>query len=217
MLKILCLSLVLCSAQFLFGQTKEIFLDPNFQSLAKDHKILAILPFKATISLRPKQMEKMSAEEFRKLQVDQGLAVQGALQTYFLKQKSNKNISVDFQELGKTNALLEKSGIDEENIGKFTPEELSQLLEVDGVIGGTISTSKPMSDGASLAMGLLVGFYGSTNSGKCSISITDGKTGKLLWKYDKTLSRSLGSDLNTIINAMMRKASRKFPYNNIKK
>jgi hypothetical protein len=71
-----------------------------------------------------------------------------------------------------------------------------------------------MSDGASLAMGVLVGFYGATNSGKCNININDGKTGDLLWKYEKTLSRSLGSDTNTIINAMMRKASRKLPYIN---
>jgi hypothetical protein len=69
-----------------------------------------------------------------------------------------------------------------------------------------------MSEGASVALGLLIGFYGPTNSGKCTINITDGATSELLWKYEKTLSRSLGSDTNTVINAMMRKASRQFPY-----
>lgn len=69
-----------------------------------------------------------------------------------------------------------------------------------------------MSDGASLALGLVVGFYGRTNSGKCTINAFDGKSGELLWKYEKTLSRSLGSSTSQVINAMMRKAARKFPF-----
>lgn len=95
---------------------------------------------------------------------------------------------------------------------KFTPKELAEVLEVDGIISGILSSDKPMSEGASAALGILVGIYGPTNSGKCTININDASTGDLLWKYEKTLSRSLGSDTNTIINTMMRKASRQLPY-----
>jgi len=31
-----------------FAQTREIYTNPNFKNLAKDHKVLAILPFKTT-------------------------------------------------------------------------------------------------------------------------------------------------------------------------
>ena len=86
------------------------------------------------------------------------------------------------------------------------------MLGVDGIMNGILSTEKPMSDGASVTLALLVGFGGATNSGKCTINTYDGKTGELLWKYEKVLSRSLGSSTNQVINTMMRKASHKFPY-----
>ncbi len=197
-----------------YGQTKEIYVNPDFKSMTADHKVLAILPFKAIVNLRPKQMERMTPEQFSQLQKDEGLAVQSALQTYFLKRKAQHDFKVSFQDLGTTNALLMRNNINLEDINKYTPAELAELLEVDGLITGTLASDKPMSDGASLAMGLLVGFYGPTNSGKCTININDGKSGVLLWKYEKTLSRSLGSDTNTIINTMMRKASRQLPYIN---
>ncbi len=194
------------------AQTKAIYTNPEFGTLANNHKNLAILPFKTVIKLRPKQKAKYNDEQFEKLQKDEGLAVQSALESYFLKKKTRKGYTVDFQSTSKTNALLRKNDIDGINIAEYTARELSEILGVDAIISGTLNTNKPMSDGASLALGLLVGFYGATNSGKITININDANTDKLLWKYEKTLSRSLGSDTNTIINAMMRKASRKFPY-----
>ena len=95
-------------------------------------------------------------------------------------------------------------------------EEISGYLGVDGIISGSLYTDKPMSEGASVALGIMFGVYGPTNSGKCTINVHEGDRGELLWKYEKTLSRSLGSDINTVINTMMRKASRKFPYEDIK-
>jgi hypothetical protein len=195
-----------------FAQTREIYVNPNFNTLSANHQKLAILPFKAIIKLRPKQMEKMSADQFNQLQQDEGKAVQSAMQSYFLKRKEQHNFKITFLDLLTTNAVLAKNNIDATNIERFTPKELCELLEVDGIITGILSTDKPMSDGASLALGLLVGFYGPTNSGKCTININDGATSELLWKYEKTLSRSLGSDTNTVINTIMRKASRQLPY-----
>jgi hypothetical protein len=186
--------------------------NPAFNELAKNHNKLAVLPFKAIIKLRPKEMERMSPQQFEKLQRDEGIAVQNAMLTYFLKRKEKHDFKVTFQDLNTTNALLAKNNIDETNIDSFTPSELAGILQVDAIISGILMTDKPMSDGASLALGLLVGVYGPTNSGNCTININDGATGDLLWKYDKALSRSLGSDTNTLINTIMRKASRQLPY-----
>lgn len=194
------------------AQTKEIYVNPAFNNLARDHKIVAILPFKAIVKLRPREMQRMTQEQHQKLQKDEGMAVQSALHTYFLKRKSQHDIKVDFLDLNTTNAILTRNLIDEENIADYTPKELAEILDVDAVITGLLSSDKPMSDGASMAMGLLIGVYGPTNSGKCTININDRESGTLLWKYEKTLSRSLGSDTNTIVNAMMRKASRQLPY-----
>jgi hypothetical protein len=198
------------------AQNREIYTNPAFATLAKEHKTLAILPFQATIGLRPNQMKAMTPERMKEMEKNEGLAVQSALQTYFLKEQGKDDFTVSFQDANTTNALLLKNNITAENIKTFTPAELSKVLGVDGVIMGTFTTDKPMSDGASLALGLAVGFYGATNSGKTSINIYDGTTGDLLWKYEKSLARGLGSDTGTIITTIMRKASRQFPYSKLK-
>ena len=195
-----------------YAQTREIYVNPQFNELARDHRKLAILPFKTIIKLRPKQMEQMSPEQLAQLQKDEGLAVQSALHTYFLKRQGQHNLKVSFQDINTTNAQLAKHHIDQQELEKLTPKELADILDVDGIITGILSTDKPMSEGASAALGILVGIYGPTNSGKCTININDAATGDLLWKYEKTLSRSLGSDTNTVINTIMRKASRQLPY-----
>lgn len=208
-LLILFVILITASA---YAQTREIYVNEEFAALAKDHQILAILPFKTIIKLRPKQMEKMSPEQFKQLQKDEGLAVQSAVHSYLLKRKDQHNLKVKFLDISTTNAMLSRNNVTQENIDSYTPKELAQMLEVDAVISGVLSSDKPMSEGASAALGVLVGVYGPTNSGKCTININDAATGDLMWKYEKTLSRSLGSDTNTIINTMMRKASRQLPY-----
>lgn len=204
--------LLIAISYFSLAQTREIYVNPEFAEQARDHKTIAILPFDAIVKLRPKQMEKLSEEQYAQLLRDEGIAVQSALHSYFLKRKAQHGMQVSFQDLRTTNAQLAKHNVNIDEIEKYTAAELAKMLEVDAVITGMLSTDKPMSDGASVAMGVLVGIYGPTNSGKCTININDGTTGDLLWKYEKTLSRSLGSDTNTIINTIMRKASRKLPY-----
>lgn len=195
-----------------YTQTREIYVHAEFQKLTREHKQLAILPFKAVVKLRPKQMESLSQEQFETMQRNEGLAVQSAMESYFLKRKENREMEVDIQSTTTTNALLSQNNISADNIEQFTPQQLAEILGVDAVIGGMLFTDKPMSEGASLALGVLVGFYGNTNTGKCTININNGADGTLLWKYEKTLARSLGSDTSTIINTMMRKASRQLPY-----
>ena len=206
----LCLMATLPMAE---AQTiRSIYTSPNFSQLTKDHKELAIIPFEAVVKLRPKQMKDMSAEDLARLEEQEGESVQSALYSYFLKRQSKNDYTVGFQDISRTNALLAKNGITYENMGEFTIEELAEMLEVDGVITGRITTDKPMSEGGAIALGLLTGISAPTNSGKIGVSIKDGATGELLWNYEKALARSMGSDNNQIINALMRKASRKFPY-----
>ncbi|MBN8826407.1 MULTISPECIES: hypothetical protein [unclassified Spirosoma] len=196
-----------------FAQTREIYTNPNFKNLAKDHKVLAILPFKTTLQLRPKEVEKNGGPAgVAALEKREGLGVQSAVHSYFLKRKESNDIFVDFQDPARTNALLERNAVTYETLASFTPEELAKILKVDGIVSGTFESTQPMSDGAAIAMTLAVGFGGATNTGKTTISINDGKTGELLWKYDKTLSRGFGSNTSSIITTIMRKASRQFPY-----
>lgn len=212
-MKVLTVFVLLLAVSAGFAQTREIYTNANFKTLAKNHKILAIMPIKTTLQLRPKEVEKNGGPAgVAVLEKREGLDVQSAIHSYFLKRKESNDLTVDVQDVARTNALLERNAVTYETMASFTPEELAKILNVDGIVSGTFQSTQPMSNGAAIAMSALVGFGGATNTGKTVISINDGKTGELLWKYDKTLSRGFGSNTGSIITTIMRKASRQFPY-----
>ena len=209
-----CAFLMVCFSST--AQYKEIYLDPAFTTLAKSHKVLAILPFQVSIGLRPGQAQRMSAERMAQIQKNEGRAIQSALQTYFLKERKKDGLTVTFQDINASNALLLQNNISPEDIQAYTPAQLAKILGVDGVVMGLFSTDKPVSEGAYVALNAVTGIYTNTNSGKTAISIYDGATGTLLWKYEKSLGRGLGSTTSEIIDAIMRKASKQFPYAKLK-
>ncbi|HEX8334806.1 MAG TPA: hypothetical protein VF622_19435 [Segetibacter sp.] len=71
---------------------------------------------------------------------------------------------------------------------------------------------KPTSNGAAIAVGVLSNIWLSTNNVKTTIKINDGKSGEILWKYDYQASGSVGRSVNTLVDALMKNASRNFPY-----
>ncbi|GGG34817.1 hypothetical protein GCM10011532_18170 [Christiangramia forsetii] len=188
----------------------NLYQHPEFDQKTADHKIIAIIPFDASVNLRPKQMKDMSPEQMTNLEKDEGLSIQSAMYSWFLKRKKRGDLKVDLQDPKRTNALLAKAEITD--IKLHTSEEIAQLLNVDAIISGTFETDKPMSDGASIALGLLVGFWGSTNTAVINMSVNDATEGELLWNYNKKVRGSLGSDNDALINTLMRKASRRLGY-----
>jgi hypothetical protein len=195
------------------GQSKAIFISPDFSALSSHEKTLAIIPFGVTLNLRPKDKANMTAEELKQQEQQSGLAIQNEMESYLLKKSEHSSYSVAFQDVEQTNRLLKAHGITLDSVSGMDPRQVSRVLGVDGVICGKMVSSHPLSTGAAVAVDVLVGFGGATNSGTCTIDIYDGPTGKLMWRYEKSLSRGLGSDAGTIIDRIMSKASRKFPYN----
>ncbi|APG60266.1 hypothetical protein [Christiangramia salexigens] len=188
----------------------NLYQHPQFETRTADHKIIAILPFEANVSLRPKQMKEISQEQLADLEKNEGLSVQSAMYSWFLKRKKRGDLLIDIQDVKRTNALLLQNNID--NLNAVTTEQLAQILGVDAVITGTFETDKPMSDGASVALGLLIGFWGSTNAATINMSVNNGTDGELLWNYNKRVAGSLGSNTDMLINKLMRKASRRLGY-----
>lgn len=191
----------------------SLYENPDFDSIAKNHKTIGILPFKATVKLRPKQMEKMTPEQFKRLEINEGKSIQTAMFSWFLRRKKRgKLTSIEVQDPNKTTALLKKQNITQDNLVDYTPEELAKILGVDAVISGTYDTNKPMSEGASVALGLLIGFWGTTNSAVVNMSVHNAADGVLLWNYNKQVRGSIGSSPDDLINRLMRKASRRLSY-----
>ena len=211
MKKILFLLAYVVSTNIL-AQT-NLYENPKLDAIAKNHQSIGIIPFKATVKLRPKQMAKMSPEQFKRLEISEGKSIQTAMYSWFLKRKKRgKLLSIEVQDPNKTMALLGKEGITQENLSNYTPEEIAKILGVDALISGTYNTNKPMSEGASVALGVLIGFWGTTNSATVNMSVHNASDGVLLWNYNKKVRGSIGSSPEDLINVLMRKASRRLSY-----
>lgn len=191
----------------------SLYENPDFDNIATSHKIIAMVPFKTQVKLRPKQMKDMTDEQLDRLEKSEGESIQSAMYSWFLKRKKRgKLLNLEIQDPRTTNAILLKKDISYENILEYTPAELAKLLEVDAIISGDFETDKPMSEGASVALGLLVGFWGSTNNAVINMSVHNAADGILLWNYNKKVRGSLGSSSEDLINVLMRKASRRLAY-----
>lgn len=191
----------------------NLYENPKFDSIAKNHRIIAMVPFKTQVTLRPNQMKDMDAEQLQKLEQSEGESIQVAMYSWFLKRKKRGQLlSLQVQDPRVTNALLLKKEIDYTNMATYTPQEIAEILEVDAVISGDYETDKPMSEGASVALGLLLGFWGNTNTALINMSVHNALDGELLWNYNKKVRGSLGSSPDDLINILMRKASRRLSY-----
>lgn len=194
---------------------KNIYTSEKFDELSKDHQKLAILPFYATLHLQDDK--KLSKEDYNKLAQREGYAVQSALETYFMKRKQHKKFGVSFQNIQVTNDILKDNGISMDNLDIYTTKQLSEMLGVDGIISGNLTLKALISEGVSTDLDIFESLFGDSGYGRIAIKIADGKTSKLLWKYEKEITRTSGKNTYEIITDMMKKAARKFPYDKEKK
>lgn len=210
--KKLALLLSLLGVAFVSAQ-KNIYESSRFDELTESHEVLAILPFLAQLKLE----QKVSSSEVRNLAQKEGYAVQDALETYFSKRKKRKKFNVEFQNIEDTNAILAQNNITYENIDVYTTKELSKILNVDGIISGNLDLNILLSKGVDTDFSLLDYFGGNSNYGRIGLKISDSNTGKLLWKYEKEITKKTGKNTSELIDRMMKLAAKKFPYDKEKK
>jgi hypothetical protein len=211
MKKVLISLLVLVVGMQFANAQKKIYESDSFEELSKDHKIIAILPFQTTLNLKSDD-NTYSKEQIKALEQQEGIAVQQALESYFLNRKRKKKLKIEFQDINTTNRLLKKAGITADNMDIYAPQEISKVLNVDAIISGTLNSRLVLSKDIDTSFDLITFLKGKSDYGKIILKLSDKKTGKLLWRYEKTINRKSGKNTRNIINKMMRIASRKFPY-----
>lgn len=201
-------SLFICLISAIYSCGPTIYKANNFEASRKKITTLAILPF--SVSIESKRLPKgTTIETLKESQQKTGYEIQSNAYTWFLQRQ--KDYTVTFQDADRTNSLLKKANISYDDIAVQDKAEICKILGVDGVISGKASLSRPMSEGAAVALGLLVGAWGATNKTTTSLTIHDG-AGSLLWKYDYAASGSVGSNAGSLTNALMRNMSKKFPF-----
>jgi|TARA_B110000977_G_C11074673_1_gene490713 hypothetical protein len=193
--------------QVALGQ-KNIYENKQFKNISASHQSIAILPFLASVNLAQELSNEMQLE----LEASEGYAVQEALETYFLKIEKRKKYRVDFQNIKDTNVFLKKREVGYNSLDIYSIKELGDILGVDAIISGTITLNVQLSRGDAKKFKLLDYVTGNAKYGRIGIKISDVKTGKLLWKYEKQIDRKTGKNTVDLIGSMMRQASRKFPY-----
>lgn len=187
---------------------KQTYKAPHFEDSISQHKIVAILPFRVTISY--KRMPKgFDAEGNKADEYKSGFNMQQGMFTYLLK-KSDK-YTVSFQDIERTNALLRKNGVIDK-VDELLPDSLCKILGVNAVIKSSYSYEKTGSEGGAIAKTILFGYGGSTGSSSLIMQIYNGSDGILLWRFYKEMNEESFSNANELMVRMMKKVARNFPY-----
>lgn len=196
----------------LFSCGPKIYKSASFSTALAKHKTVAILPAEVTMQLRPNQAKNVTPAQMEETQMKTGLDIQEKMYGWFLRRGDKFDYTVTFQDVTKTNAKLKEAGIAYKDLKNTDRAKLAGILGVDAIMQDRANMEKPMSEGAAIAVGLLAGAWGSTNKVETTINIHDGVSGDLLWKYDYQASGSVGSSTTRMVDALMKNATKKFPY-----
>jgi hypothetical protein len=209
-MKILFLFLLISSSHTLLKAqaSKEVYEAPNLKMEVAGHRTIAILPIKMTISY--KKMPKDFSLEGNKLEEQkQGLAMQSAMYTYLLKK--SKDYTVTCQDVENTNILLKNAGLFDK-LSETLKDSICKVLKVDAIITANYAYERTGSEAGAIAKTLLFGVGGGVASGLLTMTIYNGKDGTMLWRFTKEMSEGAFSSANEMVERMMRKVSRNYPY-----
>ena len=206
-LSLTCTTLIV---QAQWGESaKQIFESPKLKSEVAKHKLVAILPFSVKLTYR-KQPKNFSEEANHHQELKMSTSIQSSMYTFMLRR--SKDYSADFQDVEKTNILLRKAGM-LNKIDEFTKDEIAKVLGVDAVLGGRFEQEQTKSDVAAIATAVLLSGFGSkTGSASTFLTLNNGPDGELLWRFFKSMDDGIGTSTDDLVERMMRKVSRNFPY-----
>ena len=193
-------------AGFLLSGCAKIYYTPDSKTLANSHATIAIAPPIVSIAAT----KKVDGNAIIEQQKTESLNFQKEMYSWMLKRKMQGRVLVEIQDVETTNSKLKRAGYFDGT--PLSPVEICEVIGVDGLITSSYSLSKPMSEGAAVAIGLLVGVWGSTNAATVAISIHDFKSNKMIWNFNHKLSGSAFSTPAQLVDGLMRQASRKMPY-----
>ncbi|MFD0942098.1 hypothetical protein [Pedobacter boryungensis] len=197
------------AAKAQFEGSKQIFESPKLKTEIAQHKLVAILPFDTKISYK-KQPKNFSVEGNKEQEKTMSKSIQSSMYTFLLRK--GKDYSVEFQDVDKTNILLKKAGMTDK-LDEFTKDEVAKALGVDAVLGGRFETEQTKSEAGAIASAVLFGgFGGKTGTGTLTLTLNNANNGELLWRFFKTMDDGITTSTDDLVERMMRKVSRNFPY-----
>ena len=137
------------------------------------------------------------------------IQMQEGMYTYLLR-KSN-DYSVSFQDVSRTNALLKKAGIFD-NLDEVLADSICKVLGVDAVLKSTWTYEKTGSEAGAIISTLAFGVAKGVASGSLVLQLYGAKDGELAWRFYKEMNESAFSSASQLMERMMRKVGRNFPF-----
>jgi hypothetical protein len=197
--------LLLFVASLVLASCAKIYHSPDSKSVAASHNVIAIIP--PTVSINAK--EYIDPKVLKEQHKQESLNFQKEMHSWMLKRKMQGKLMQEIMDIETVNAKLSQAGYPEK---PMNTNEMCAILGVDGIIGSNYSLSKPVTEGAAIALGL-VGFNGAaTNKIHATVSIQDCTNKKLIWNFSQNYEGPIGSTPLSLVNQVMREASKKMPY-----
>jgi len=187
---------LLFSLLFVIGCKSSFYLTPEQKQILSTHRTVSILPSKVIIDDRDTLNEKEVDYEKK-----EGYFFQNQFQN-ILEKKMSK-LTVIFQDISKTNILLDNEGIGYDSLFYKDKTELGKILGTDAILADTIHRYKPVMTYMPPTNMYYSGYYVYRTTVEINASIYNSIDGKLLWQgtryiSDNTYSYSseqLGTDL----------------------
>ena len=211
------------------GQYNRFDQDSVFLDYFKNHKTIAVLPFRVESVLRPKVERKMPPAQKALMEYTLGYDVQETIIKVFSNKQNDKSALFSIQDSSLTNQILKEAGINQNNYTDFSPQELGELLRVDAVISGNLKTWKPIGSGWAYLLNTtdildddddIVDDFSNNKVpaiiGEIEIYLVNTKDESVLWKYNGSNSVGGANDMNGLIAKIIRRSAKSFPYFYIK-
>ena len=184
----------------------KVYEAPNANQLANRHEVIAIMPPQVSIKGRPKDDPEM----LRNAELNDRDLFQYEIFSWILRRKQQNRILIIPLDIETTNAKLVEAGYFDGVVK--APYEWAELLGVDAILTSKFRLSKPMSEGAAVALGLLLNVWGTTNETTVNMSLHDRGSQEMFWNYDWVARGSTFSSPDALVEGLMRNASRRMPY-----
>lgn len=184
----------------------HVYKSPDAEKRAATHDKVAVLPPRVTIA----PVKKVSPEALQKQAETESIIFQHEMHDWLLRRKMQRDFTAEIQDVETTNAKLEAIGYFENP--RMAPEVLCEQLGVDAVLGSNFSLSRPMSEGAAVALGVVFGVWGPTAQAHASMDLFDRSSKHIIYSYNNDVSGTVGSTHAELVDWLMSKASKKSPY-----
>lgn len=192
----------------------HLYENPKFSNIAKTHEVIGIIPFTTSVTLESIQMNDISTDEIKKIEMAERTEIQNAMYSWFIERQKSGNLMVKVQTPNQTNEKLKRAGVTYENFSKYTPQLLAKILDVDAVVMGDYTTDRPNSKASSEVLSGLKNSQENTSKVVLNLFIYNAMDGSLLVNYNKTIPNSFDSTIKDIINVLMHKVSKRIVYTN---